>query len=152
MAGIIHRIGIKAPIADIYKCLSTTEGLAGWWTEDTKGESKVGNTLYFTFANKMGEVIGRMGMKVAALDNNKKVQWTCVEGPADWIGTELTFDLKQEGDQVILLFSHSQWKEATESTAHCSMKWAIFLLSLKDLVVNGKGKPSPNDIKIDNWN
>jgi hypothetical protein len=32
------------------------------------------------------------------------------------------------------------------------MKWATFMLSLKDLVETGKGKPSPNDITIDNWN
>jgi len=32
------------------------------------------------------------------------------------------------------------------------MKWATFLLSLKDLVETGKGKPAPDDLKIDNWN
>ena len=52
-----------------------------------------------------------------------------------------------------LFFSvHKDWREANEFTSHCSMKWATFLLSLKELVETGKGKPSPNDIKIDNWN
>jgi hypothetical protein len=32
------------------------------------------------------------------------------------------------------------------------MKWGTFMLSLKDLVETGEGRPSPNDIKIDNWN
>lgn len=32
------------------------------------------------------------------------------------------------------------------------MKWAIFMLSLKQFIENGEGKPSPYDIKIDNWN
>jgi hypothetical protein len=36
--------------------------------------------------------------------------------------------------------------------AHCSMKWATFLLSLRELLETGAGKPSPNDLKIDNWN
>jgi hypothetical protein len=31
---------------------------------------------------------------------------------------------------------------------HCSTKWATFLLSLKDLVENGKGRPEPRDTKI----
>jgi hypothetical protein len=35
---------------------------------------------------------------------------------------------------------------------HCSTKWAIFLMSLKSLVEIGKGAPSPDDVKIDNWN
>jgi hypothetical protein len=32
------------------------------------------------------------------------------------------------------------------------MKWAVFLLSLREYVETGKGKPSPYDVKIDNWN
>jgi hypothetical protein len=32
------------------------------------------------------------------------------------------------------------------------MKWATFMLSLRELAEAGKGKPSPNDVKIDNWN
>ena len=35
--------------------------------------------------------------------------------------------------------------------AHCSTKWATFLLSLRDLVETGKGKPAPADLKISNW-
>ena len=35
--------------------------------------------------------------------------------------------------------------------AHCSTKWATFLLSLRDLVETGQGQPSPDDLKISNW-
>jgi hypothetical protein len=50
------------------------------------------------------------------------------------------------------VFGHRNWREAVEFTAHCSMKWATFLLSLRELVETGKGRPSPDDRKIDNWN
>ena len=43
------------------------------------------------------------------------------------------------------------WKEAGEFMAHCSTKWAIFLMSLKSLVETGKGAPYPNDVQISNW-
>ena len=39
-----------------------------------------------------------------------------------------------------------------EFMAHCSMKWAVFLLGLRELMETGKGKPAPADMKIDNWN
>ncbi len=80
------------------------------------------------------------------------VQWLLESGPAEWIGTEVTFGLKQEGEYSIVNFSHSKWREAVEFTAHCSMKWATFLLSLKQFLEHGSGLPSPNDVKIDNWN
>ena len=70
----------------------------------------------------------------------------------EWLGTDITFDLSQQDDQTIVLFAHRNWSESTEFTSHCSMKWATFLLSLRDYVESGKGKPSPDDIKIDNWN
>jgi len=39
-----------------------------------------------------------------------------------------------------------------EFMAHCSMKWAVFLMSLRDFVESGNGRPAPEDVKIDNWN
>jgi hypothetical protein len=80
------------------------------------------------------------------------VKWRCIEGPEEWIGTDITFELSQQDDQTIIIFGHRNWREAVEFTAHCSMKWAVFLLSLREYVETGKGKPSPHDLKIDNWN
>ncbi|HEY1405799.1 MAG TPA: SRPBCC domain-containing protein, partial [Spirochaetota bacterium] len=61
-------------------------------------------------------------------------------------------NLSTQDNQTIIIFGHRNWREATESTAHCSMKWATFLLSLRAYVETGKGKPAPHDLKIDNWN
>jgi len=91
-------------------------------------------------------------MKVLELQPNKHVSWQVVDGPEEWIGTKISFDLQQDGDYAIVLFKHLGWKEPVESMHHCSTKWAIFMMSLKSLVETGKGAPSPEDIKIDNWN
>jgi len=91
-------------------------------------------------------------MEVQELNKNKDVRWRCVEGPEEWVGTDITFQLSEQDNQTIVLFGHRNWREAVEATAHCSMKWATFLLSLREYVETGKGKPSPHDLKIDNWN
>jgi hypothetical protein len=70
----------------------------------------------------------------------------------EWIGTDVTFSLSQADGQTVIVFGHRNWREAVEFTAHCSMKWATFLLSLRELVETGRGRPSPDDLKIDNWN
>lgn len=152
MADIIHRVGIKAPLQKVYQALSTIEGIAGWWSTQTSGISRVGETIVVRFLSPEGKELGSMNMKVKALQPDQKVHWTFTAGPEEWIGTDAIFDLHQEGDYTIVLFAHRNWKEAIEFTAHCSTKWAIFLLSLKELVETGKGRPSPGDIKIDNWN
>jgi len=152
MIDIIHRVGIKAPLSKVYAALSTIEGVAGWWTEETTGVSEPGGAIDFQFSSPGGERIGGMTMEVMALDPDKEVHWRCKAGPEEWIGTDVVFKLSQEDDYTIVRFGHRNWREAVEFTEHCSMKWATFLLSLKDLVETGRGKPSPHDIKIDNWN
>ena len=152
MIDIIHRIGIKTPAEKVYKALTTLEGLGSWWTEEVSGETKTGGRIEFLFRSKTGELIGKMVMKVSELNEQKTVKWRCTEGPAEWIDTDITFDLSTADGQTIVLFGHRNWKEAVEMTAHCSMKWAVFLLSLREYAETGKGRPSPNDLKIDNWN
>lgn len=152
MVNIIHRIGIKASPEKIHTAVSSLKGLASWWTNEVSGSAEKGGRIEFIFRALNGDVKGIMIMQVEESTSPDFLRWRCVDGPADWVGTDITFELSQQDNQTILLFGHKNWREATEFTAHCSMKWATFLLSLRDYVETGKGKPSPNDLKIDNWN
>jgi len=152
MADILHRVGIKSSPDEVYKALATREGLAAWWTDNTQGESKVGGALKLRFSDPKGAEIGGFDIKVLELDPASRVLWQVVGGPEEWLGTKIGFELKRDGDYVIVLFRHLGWKEPVEFMHHCSTKWAMFLMSLKSLVETGKGAPSPDDVKIDNWN
>ncbi len=146
MVDILNKVGIRSSSANAaYKALTALEGLSGWWTNDTRGDGKVGGVIQFRFG------AGGIDMKVMQLDPARRVLWQVVDGPAEWIGTTVSFDLKQEGDWTIILFKHQGWKEPVEFMHHCSTKWAVFLLSLKSLLETGKGAPAPNDIKLDSW-
>ena len=144
MPDILHRASIESSPSDAYRALTTIEGLSGWWTDNTQGESKVGGVLRFRFFEA-----DRFDMKVLELDPNKRVLWEVVEGPKEWIGTTIGWDFKPEGDRTVVLFKHQGWKDPVEFMHHCSTKWATFLMSLKALVETGKGAPYPNDVKID---
>ena len=146
MVDILHRVGIKSSLKDTYQALSTRDGIAAWWTDKTQGESKVGGVLQFRFK------AGGFDMKVVDLQPARHVQWQVTDGPAEWVGTKINWDLRQEGDYTIVMFKHEGWKEPVEFMHHCSTKWGVFLLSLKSLVETGRGAPAPDDVKIDNWN
>ncbi len=146
MPDILHKVGIRASsLNDVYGALTTIEGLSAWWTTDTHGQSKQGGVLRFRFGD------GGFDMKVLELDPGKRVLWQVVEGPAEWIGTKISFDLDQHGDWTIILFKHQGWQQPVEFMHHCSTKWAVFLLSLKSLLETGTGAAHPNDIKLDSW-
>lgn len=156
MNGIYHKIGIRAGAADIVKALTTKAGLAGWWTREVSGKFNNGTTtpgdlIRFDFEQK-----GGFDMKVTTVAP-ERVTWECTGGPEDWVGSHIDFDLKpattSDGKTMTLIyFRHQDWKNENEFTAHCSMKWATFLLSLRDLVEVGQGQPAPEDVKIDEFN
>lgn len=144
MVEIIHRIGIASTAEKVYDALTTDKGLSRWWTNDTFGSGDVGSIIKFRF-DGMGP-----DFKVIELQKNRLVRWThSGDMPDAWMGTEISFHLKVEGKQTFVFFSHSKWKERSEFMGHCSTKWAVFLLSLKNSIEMGKGSPFPNDVHID---
>ena len=40
MVDILHRVGIKASLDQVYQALATREGAAAWWTTNTQGDRK----------------------------------------------------------------------------------------------------------------
>ena len=90
-------------------------------------------------------------MKVLEAAPTARVLWEVIDGPEEWIGTQVRWDLRTEGDFTIVLFAHEGWREPVEFMHHCSTKWATFLLSLKQYVETGQGRPAPDDVWIGNW-
>ena len=138
MPDILHRVGINAAPKKVFEALTTIDGLSHWWVVGTKGNPAIGEIIDFDFAE----------MKVVESKPNKVVKWKCVKGPEDWVGTELTFELKANKDETFVLFTHANWKKPDEVMRHCSTKWATFLLSLKGWLEREEGRPAPYDVKI----
>jgi uncharacterized protein YndB with AHSA1/START domain len=146
MADILHRIGVEQSSPEqVYDALTTVEGLAGWWAEKTSGDTGPGGVIQFRFS------AGGFDMEVAELQPGRLVRWQVVDGPPEWIGTTVRWDLRQVGDYTIVLFKHEGWREQVEFMHHCSTKWAVFLMSLKQLLETGQGSPDPRDVTISDW-
>ena len=100
MVDILHKVGIKSSSeAAVYRALTTIDGLAGWWTEDTKGDVSVGGVIEFRFG------AGGIDMKVRELVPNQRVVWEVAAGPEEWLGT--TVSLTSSGRTTGRLFASS---------------------------------------------
>jgi uncharacterized protein YndB with AHSA1/START domain len=148
MEHIRHRVGISAPPARVYEALATKEGLAGFWTQHIDGDVTPGGTLRFFFN---GNPDPGAVMEVVDLAPNQQVRWRCVQGPQEWVGTDLTFELTSGDEETVVLFTHANWREPVEFLHHCSTKWAYFLLGLKTWLEGGASVANPNDMKISSW-
>ena len=148
MVDILHRVGVLTPGPErVYEALTTIDGLAGWWTVDTKGSGdQVGDLLLFRFPP-----VGGFDMEVVELQPSERVAWRVVDGPDEWVGTTIEWDLSQAGDHTVVLFTHRGWAEPVEFMHHCSTKWGSFLMSLKSFVETGEGAPAPRDVQVSDW-
>ena len=140
---ILHKIGVNAAPEQVYNMLSTIDGLKQWWTQYTEGQSEVGGIVSFGFPELV------MDMKVISLQPNKQVSWECLAGPEDWVGTIISFELTEEQGQTTLNFSQTGFDENNcPCIAHCSTKWAVYLLGVKSFLEQQKQTAFPNDIQI----
>jgi len=136
---ITHEVPIKASPEDIYAALTNAELLAKWWIPDTRGHSEVGGTLEF----RLGEFCQRM--EVVALVPGHLVRWRAPDqGSGDWAQTDIEFTIRPDDGRCWVRFCHDRLRSDVEKLPYYSMSWAVFLLSLKDLVETGKGFPFPN--------
>ena len=141
---IWHEIHIKAPLNEAYQALADVKKLAHWWTTDTRGESALGGKLEFWFH---GHFVAEM--VVTALCPDEQVRWRVTDRSiSDWVDTEIQFVMFREDDKTYLHLRHSKWHEDADMFPECSMHWAIYLLSLKEFVETGKGRPHPYDLPV----
>ena len=137
MPDIKHRFVIQAAPDKVFTALSLLEGFKAWWTVEVSGEEKQGGTLRFGFGKEFFHK-----MKVISLKKGARVAWQCSDGPGEWIGTRLSFDLSLDKNKnTIVFFSHDGWKEASDFFADCNYQWGFYLRSLKVYCETGKGTP-----------
>jgi len=139
MADIKHKLVIGSSLTTVYKNITTQNGLAGWWTPDTSAKEEVGAVLRFGFGPTYFKE-----MKVISLTPDTKVEWKCITGTEEWLGTNIQFMLEEEAGKAVVYFSHNDWESQTPMFSQCSYDWAMFLRSLKQLCEKGKGSPYPN--------
>jgi uncharacterized protein YndB with AHSA1/START domain len=147
MADIRHRIGTSVTPAQVFAALATVDGLAGWWTTDTRGEATPGGKLEFYFGGPDRAAL----MEVVESVPDERVVWRCTEGPDTWIDTTFTFAITPGDGETVLLFTNEGWREPVEFLHHCSTKWAYFLLGLKTSLEGGPSVAFPDDLPISAW-
>ena len=141
MATIYHQIGIKTSLQKTFNAVSTLDGISSWWTTTT-GAPALDGELNFHFGEHC------IYTKVTALEKDASIEWTVLGEAGEWLDTRICFNLEKTNEQTLINFEHNNWQKTTPMFSHCSTKWAVFLLSLKDYLETGTGRPFPDDIQI----
>ena len=115
MADIFHCLRMSASPDDVLRAVTEDELLRPWWAASERDRLAV---RCLTIAD--GDGLG--------------IAWRCVDGPAEWIGTDIVFALAEEGRETVVRFAHKNWRETNDAFARCTTKWARILMALKSRV------------------
>ena len=143
MATIYHQVRMNAPTVEVYRAISTVDGIARWWDKPTESQMAVGSVLEFN----PGAEHGVLRMKVLDLLPDKRVEWECISthpktSPASaWTGTHVVFEITESAPMAfeftkrkhmaVLDFRHSGWDETSKYFGFCNFGWGEALLKLK---------------------
>lgn len=124
---------------DVSRWLSTTEGIAGWWSDTVDGSASAkGDEFHVSFPTT--DVV--FDLVVSDL-SDETVEWQVPESPPWWKGTTIRFDLST-GDSggSSILFSHGGFDPDDPIVAVITPAWVRFLDNLVDVAQTGQANPA----------
>jgi uncharacterized protein YndB with AHSA1/START domain len=128
-ADLVLAVEVSASPDALYDAITTSDGLAGFWTKDSEAEPSVGSVARFGFGP---EAVLRM--RVDELVPGKRIRWTCLGDFPNWQQTAVTWDLRRDGvGPTTVVFRHGKWSPdlAEDYNAHSNYTWATILTALK---------------------
>jgi uncharacterized protein YndB with AHSA1/START domain len=133
-----YRVTLNASPDVVFEALTTTAGLARWWTPVT-GDGLAGGKLTFSFGPA-----ARAVMRVDAAEPGARVRWTNLACVAeDWVGTTVQFELEATpAGGTELRFRHAGLTPRLECYSDCESGWDHFIPSLRAYVETGTGNPN----------
>ncbi|MFQ5702247.1 MAG: SRPBCC domain-containing protein [Acidobacteriota bacterium] len=138
MADILHRVRIAAPPKSVFRAISTPEGIAHWWTDDSTSESRTGSVSVFRFMG--GRVVFRM--RVEAFEPERRLAWTCLGDYDEWNDTTLSWELEPAEDGgTVLKLAHRGWRSIEKEFPQCNTSWGHLLYLLKDHLEGKSAQP-----------
>jgi uncharacterized protein YndB with AHSA1/START domain len=137
MRAIIHAVYVDAAPPAVYRALTTAGGLAAWWTTKVQAEEREGGLIRFTFGGDF-----HPEMQQIRLEPNRRVEWRCVGGHANWQDNTFSFSLEEQNGETLLMFRQDYARELSdERYGSYNFNWGYYLNSLKAFCEKGAGTP-----------
>ncbi len=134
---MLHGIEIAAEPKAVFDAITTQKGLSSWWTSDSV-VPKVQEKSVSEFGFEKHAVVFKMRSEKIS---PKLVLWSCVDGPGEWKGTRLKWEISKIKGGIELRFTHSRWKGTGKYFRMCNSTWGDLMYRLKNYAESGKADP-----------
>ena len=127
---------------EVFKAVNNVRG---WWSGKIDGETgRLGATFTYNYKD-----MHKSTQQVTEFVPGKKVVWhvtgaelNYVKDKAEWIGTDIVFEIARKDGKTELRFTHVGLVPAFECYGGCSGAWgALVERNLRNLITTGKNQP-----------
>ena len=128
------------------EAFAAINNVRGWWSGQIEGAT---DELDAEFTYRYQDV-HYSKQRITEVVPSKKVVWRVLdaylnftEDPNEWTGTEVTFEVSQQGEQTEVRFTHLGLVPTFECYDKCSSAWSFYVNnSLRRLITTGQGEPN----------
>jgi uncharacterized protein YndB with AHSA1/START domain len=139
MKTIHHVLDIDVDIPAVWAALTTSTGLAGWWSPRVNvEETDTGPRVSFVFDGDFNPV-----MEVTDVEEGRRLVWRCIGGHDNWQDNTFTFELAGLANgRTRLRFTQDYATELSDDDYGIyNFNWGYYLESLRLLLTTGTGQP-----------
>ena len=140
------RIVVDATPEQVFVAINNVRG---WWSENIEGPTdQLGGEFSYHY-----EDVHRCKMKIIELVPARKVAWKVLDNyfkftkdQSEWTGDTILFEISAKDGKTQLDFTHQGLVPEYECFNICHDAWTHYIQgSLQDLILKGKGSPTPKE-------
>ncbi|GJM30407.1 MAG: hypothetical protein DHS20C17_30420 [Cyclobacteriaceae bacterium] len=130
---IVHYLQINSTIENVYHAISTSRGIASWWSLSASGHSELGAILELDFGPGY-----QWQAQVTGMVSPTEFELILTKADPDWIDSTVGFQLSGNQNLIDVRFYHKGWKEANDHYYTSCYCWAMYLRIMKRYVEHGE--------------
>ena len=135
MGDVLFTFDVDATSDLVRRVLTTTEGIASFWTDQADIPAEVGETL------KLGFPEAPLPFDfLLAQSDDKVIIWRTVTFPPQWVGTGIRWELSGGDGTSTVTFRHGTFADETEE-GRVAYVWGQVMVQLKRYLETGVAAP-----------
>ena len=143
MADIYHDFQIYASPEEVFRGITSPEGVSAWWSQNTVGIPEEGQIYDLDFGPGY-----QWKAKVVQSVVPTKFEWELVEASDDWLGTQIGFRLEGTAALTNVSFHHKGWPHKNDHYRISCFCWAMYLRILKRHIEHGEVVPYADRLNV----
>jgi uncharacterized protein YndB with AHSA1/START domain len=135
MGDVLFTFDVEAAPATVRTALTTSQGIASFWTDRAEVPAQVGETL------KLGFPDAPVPFDLVLVQaDDKMITWRTATFPPQWVGTEIRWEISAGDGASTVTFRHGSFDDETEQ-GRVAYVWGQVMVQLKRYVEAGVPAP-----------